>query len=259
MCEPSHSILQYNPPEKHDDDFDGGVTSMSAQAGGYSRDGLLAGLGQWAKKIKGWMHLSMLGKGHSEALGARSNGLMYRYDDVFRLYEAHWWNRKVIRDGAIKNGGYAIDVTITEEQLRAATDYAMTSSIGDLSQLRRFLEQSLVKTDRAQGYLNRFRNDFLNYEGRTQFDQACKDVLKVTPSRLLTTNVSSLIGRVHLNPDAVKMSNGTVIDPKKSRPLSLESITKFIVGFTRKRKLLVPEWADDDSLWTSAMVKPKLT
>lgn len=42
MCEPSHSILQYNPPEKHDDDFDGGVTFMSAQAGQYSRDGLLA-------------------------------------------------------------------------------------------------------------------------------------------------------------------------------------------------------------------------
>jgi hypothetical protein len=261
MCEPSHSILQYNPPEKQDDDFDGGVTSMSAQAGQYSRDGLLAGLGQWAKKIRGWMHLSMLGKGHSETIGARSNGLMYRYDDVFRLYEAHWWNRRVIRDGAIRRGSY-VDAVITDEQLKAATDYAMTSSIGDLSQLRRFLEQSLLKTDRASGYLAHFRNDFLNVDGRSAFDQACKDVLNVTPSRLMSTNISNDRSRALLTmtaPEIEREIKGGVVGSKKSRPLSLESITKFVIGFTRKRKLLVPEWADDDSLWTSGLGKPKLT
>ena len=256
MCEPSHSILQYNPPEKQDDDFDGGVTSMSAQAGQYSRDGLLAGLGQWAKKIKGWMHLSMLGKGHSGTLGARSNGLMYRYDDVFRLYEAHWWNRNVIRDGAIRNGSHIGNVTITEEHLRAATDYAMSVSIGDLGQLRRFLEQSLAKTDRTKGYLYHFRSDFLNVDGRAQFDKACKEVLKVEPHTLLGANLNSESSRKSM----MNLSQYTVpvVDSKKGRPLSLESITKFVLGFTRKRKLLVHEWADDDSLWTSAMVKPKL-
>lgn len=258
MCEPSHSILQYNPPEKQDDDFDGGVTSMSAQAGQYSRDGLLAGLGQWAKKIKGWMHLSMLGKGHSGTLGARSNGLMYRYDDVFRLYEAHWWNRNVIRDGAIRNGSHIGNVTITEEHLRAATDYAMSVSIGDLGQLRRFLEQSLAKTDRTQGYLAHFRNDFLNVDGRIQFDKACNEVLQVTPSKLLSTNIASPVSRLRMTLPVEANKLGAVADKKKSGPLSLQSLTKFIVGFTRKRKLLVPEWADDDSLWTSAMVKPKL-
>jgi len=252
MCEPSHSILQYNPPEKNDDDFDGGVTSMSAQAGQYSRDGLLAGLGQWAKKIKGWMHLSMLGKGHSETIGARSNGLMYRYDNVFRLYEAHWWDRSVVRDGALRRGVYDHSAVLTEEQLKAATDYAMSVSIGDLGQLRRFLEQSLARTDKAAGYLARFRDGFLNVDGRSQFDKACHEVLKVEPAVLMRTNLSSQKS-IDL---AVQM--GSSIDSKKSRPLSLESITKFVVGFTRKRKLLVPEWADDDSLWTSAMVKPKL-
>jgi hypothetical protein len=245
MCEPSHSIIQYNPPE-HDDDGDGPGSSMSAQAGQYSRDGLLAGLGQWAKKIRGWMHLSMLGKGHSETLGARSNGLMYRYNDVFRLYEAHWWNRKVIRDGALQRGGYASNVIITQQQLDAATNYANLVSIGDLGQLRRFLEQSLAKTDRSQAYLNQFRAGFLNVDGRIQFDKDCKEILKVSPSVILD--------------QAVGVVNSPVgkADPSKGRPLSLESVTKFILGFTRKRKLIVPEWADDASLWTSGLGKPKL-
>lgn len=245
MCEPSHSIIQYDPPE-YDNDGDGPGSGMSAQAGQYARDGLLAGLGQWAKKIKGWMHLSMLGKGHSETIGARSNGLMYQYDNVLRLYEAHWWNRSVVKDGAMRRGGYAHNVVVTQQQLEAATNYANLVSIGDLGQLRRFLEQSLAKTDKSNVYLHQFRNGFLTVDGRIQFDKDCKEILKVSPHAILDQSigvVNSPIGKA---------------DSKKSRPLSLESVTKFILGFTRKRKLIVPEWADDDSLWTSGMGKPKL-
>jgi hypothetical protein len=244
MCEPSHSIIQYDPPE-FDKDGDDQGSSMSAQAGQYSRDGLLSGLGQWSKKIKGWMHLSMLGKGHSETLGARSNGLMYRYNDVFRLYEAHWWNRKVVKDGAIQSGSYAHNVIVTQQHLDAATNYANLVSIGNLGMLRRFLEQSLAKTDRSQTYLNQFRDGFLNVDGRIQFDKDCKEILKVSPGMILGQTMrawGSPVGKA---------------DSSKGRPLSLESVTKFILGFTRKRKLIVPEWADDASLWTSGLGKPK--
>lgn len=254
MCEPSHSIIQYDPPERDDDDNDGG---MSAQAGQYVRDGLLVGLGQWAKKIKGWMHLSMLGKGHSETIGERSNGLMYRYDDVLRLFEAHWWNRNVVKDGAIRSGSYDHGVLTTQQQLDAATNYANLVSIGDLGQLRRFLEQSLAKTDRSQAYLQMFRDGFLNVDGRIEFDRGVKDVLKVEPSVLMRTNLASPSQVAILN--GMKPVIGKREDSKKSRPLSLESITKFVLGFTRKRKLIVPEWADDANLWASAIVKPKLS
>ena len=254
MCEPSHSIIQYDPPERDNDDFDGG---MSAQSGQYVRDGLLAGLGQWAKKVKGWMHLSMLGKGHSETIGERSNGLMFRYDNVLRLYEAHWWNRAVVKDGAMSNGRYVNHVTTSQLQLDAATNYANLVSIGDLGQLRRFLEQSLAKTDKSQAYLCMFRDGFLNVDGRTQFDKDVKDVLKVEPRVLMSTNFANPLQVGVLN--GMRSEIGNRDNSKKSRPLSLDSITKFILGFTRKRKLIVPEWADDASLWVSGIVKPKLT
>lgn len=229
MCEPSHSIIQYDPPG-NDDDAQGG---QSAQSGEYVRNGLLAGLGQWSKRIKRWFHLSMLGKGHSETIGARSKGLMHRYDSTLRLYEAHWWNRQVTKDGAISNGNY-ISVNVSHEQLQEATEYAKLVSIGDLGQLRRFLEQSLEKTDRQYVYLDRFRNNFLNKEGREEFDKKCQQVFNVKPNRL------------------VDISNGV-------QRIPLQSVIKYVLGFTRKRKLIVPEWADDTRLWTPKSGKLELS
>jgi hypothetical protein len=32
----------------------------------------------------------------------------------------------------------------------------------------------------------------------------------------------------------------------------IDQVVKFILGLTRKRHLLVPEWADDTTLWNPA-------
>lgn len=234
MCEPSHSIIQYTPEGQDDDDNTGG-TVFSPQAGSHTKARLLEGLGKWSKKIKGWMHLSMMGSGHSETLGARTQNQMYRYDNIFWLYEAHWWNRSVKKDGII--GNYYSRPEATSYQLDAATSYANNVSIGGLHQLRNFLEQSLLKTDRAYGYVNQFRNGFLNEKGRHKFDLNCEKVLKVKPYYL--------------------MNSLSTAGDKRKQNLSIDSIIKFIIGFTRKRDLIVPEWADDTSLWTPTLGKLK--
>ncbi len=217
MCEPSHSIIQYPPDDKNDNDQDG-MTSLSAQSN--VRETLIGKLGQWARRVRGWMHLSKMGSGHSETIDVcTSNHVMNRYSDILSLYEAHWWNRQVKRDG----GKASSDI-----QLLAATDYAKAVSIGNLTNLRNFLEQSILKTDRIGGYVNRFRNNFLNLDGRVKFDQRCQEVLKVKPTLLL--------------------------DERKLQ-IPKQSIANFVLGFTRKRGLIVPEWADDQSLWTPALEK----
>ena len=231
MCEPSHSIIQYTPDGQDDDDNTGGMV-LSPQSGSYTKARLVEGLGKWAKKVKGWMHLSMMGSGHSETIEARTQNQMYRYDNIFWLYEAHWWNRNVVRDG-ILNSAFHRRVAASDYQLDAATNYAKTVSIGSLSQLRNFLEQSLIKTDRTYPYLDQFRKGFLNDKGRQQFDSNCQKVFKSSYSNLIAS-----------------------LRNKKSSH-SIDSVIKFVVGFTRKRNLIVPEWADDTSLWTPALGKLK--
>lgn len=191
---------------------------LSPQAGTHIIGQLLGELGKFSKKVRGWMHLSKMGSGHSETLSARSNQAMYRYHTTMSLYEAHWWDRKVTRDGGPNFG---------EPQFAAAKEYANMVSIGNLSQLRNFLEQSLSATDRREPYVGRFYENFLNSTGRAEFAAKFKELFKV--SRF--SSFSSLTN------------------------IKTESLTKFMVGFTRKRKLIVPEWADDDKLWVK---QPKL-
>lgn len=209
MCEPSHSIIQYSDPDGDNDN------NGSAQ-GGYRARQLTQGLGKWTKKIKDWFHLSMMGQGHSETIGARaSNVAMYDYHEIFALYEAHWWNRKVVPDGfaAVRSG----------PRFDCAWQYANQVSIGDMTQLRRFLETSMRNSVRPQQYADLFWTSMLNRDGRQQFESRFSKVFK----RNLRGN---------------GMAN--VVRDKKSE------FTKFMLGFTRKRDLLVPEWADDNRIWS---------
>lgn len=209
MCEPTHSIVQWNDPNDPDDDVGG----LSAQAGQYPKRMLTGKLVKWARKIGKWMHMSRLGRGHSEAIGERSGVAGYHFDEVFKLYEAEWWHRQVKPDLHFPSA----------ELLDCATQYAHTSSIGSLTQLRNFLEVSLRNTERRSGYLQRLRNDMLTEKGRHEFDTKCSKYFRIKKDRLMIHKLSSA---------------------------NIDKLVNFTLGFTRKRELLVPEWADDDALWT---------
>lgn len=210
MCEPYHSIIQYDPNRDDDDDDFGGSSQPT-----YTKSGLLSSLGSWAKKVRGWFHASKIGSGHTGVLEART-GLMNReIRKHFALFETAWWNRSTKWD----YGGQILLPHEKEERNAAAAEYSQITVTGDLTKLRNFLELSFKKTDHPGSYALMFL-EMLNAEGR--------DIVNKKHRQYFGTDVGGL--------------NSSRINP--------ESLAKFLVGFTRKRNLLIPEWADDTKLWT---------
>ena len=103
--------------------------------------------------------------------------------------------------------------TVPPDSHDCAKHYADLVSIGSLHALRQFLEASMKKTDRASEYFARFHNNFLNGKGRAELEKRFKSQVK----HFFNINQIGLL-----------------------------------LGFTRKRNLLVPEWADDEKLWVSS-------
>ncbi len=171
----------------------------------------------WSKmkaKIKNWFMFSRLGFGHSESMEFLPVRLRERLP-LDTKYEVQWWDRVTKLDG--KYYGKDFD---REDALMAATTYAQRTSIGNLTLLRQFLEVSITKTSRPGAYLEQFVA-ILNQKGREVYNEKIRRILKAPVTWL------SYLGS----------------------KFQLEVATKLMLGFTRKRSLLVPEWADDAKLW----------
>jgi len=97
------------------------------------------------------------------------------------------------------------------DALECATAYAHKVSVGNLTLWRQFIESSMRLSKRPHSYETAFVDLMLTAKGR----------------------------------DAFKAKSVRV---NKSR-WNLETAIKLILGFSRKRELLVPEWADDTKLW----------
>ena len=172
---------------------------------------------EWGKKVAGWLHFCKLGSGHHEVI--RMNGTFSNLVPEETRYEALWWERRVKIDGSYS--GLVFDAP---QALAAATKYADGVSIGSMTALRRFLETSLRKTDRPSAYVDRFAL-MLTKGGRDDFHQKLKTLYNCKHNLLET------FGFNRIPPD------------------KLESIIKLMMGYTRKRNLLVPAWADDAKIW----------
>lgn len=205
MCQPNHSIVQFEPPNDNDDNDTHGSGS------GEGRLGIVLGkAGQWLRKIGKCFHLSRMGEGHTGAQG-HLNGLRETFFlPTPTLYEAQWWNRKIAFDG------WYYGYSDREEVLGYATAYANAVSIGSLHALRTFLEASIKRTEYPEMYVGAFRN-MLNARGKTEFE---------------------------------KKINCSYINNRDIVPGKVESLIRLCLGMTRKRNLLVPEWADDGKLWS---------
>lgn len=180
-------------------------------------DKIFGHIGDWMRKVMGYFHFSKFGAGHSEGLQFAKNH-HGRVPEPTR-WEAIWWERRVKLDGEIyfPNGQVALypDETYKKSLTEAATEYANLSSIGSLSVFRRFFETSMRKTDSPYLYLEAFQY-MLNRQGRLAFD-----------NRRRKAGIKSLY----------------------AYDFPIDRILKVCLGLTRKRELLVPEWADDSSLW----------
>lgn len=173
----------------------------------------------WLKRILGWFHISKMGSGHSETLNVRKEALLWLPQPYY--YENAWWERTVRKD--ISPGRRMAD--FPEEALEAAKEYSDRVVTGSLPAFRRFLETSMQTSESPHKYVENFIL-CLNQNGQDQLYTKLKRICNI--SSMLFTNFRYTM----------------LTDPQKKR-----SIISTILGFTRKRELLVPVWADDNQLW----------
>jgi hypothetical protein len=173
-----------------------------------------------------------MGNGHSEAV-AKTRFQTELFIPTPTLYEVNWWERKMHIDGAFRGGFNRIGRNamtqhgewsnehkevremLRKEAFEAAHHYANAVSIGNMTVFRRFLATSLQKSDRPTSYIEPFTM-MLNQDGRSALAQ------KLVAFTLRCGRISKA---------------------------NVNHATKLLLWFTRKRELLIPEWADDKRLW----------
>ncbi len=174
-------------------------------------ESLLGKVTRWTQKILSFTHLSRYACGHSENFTNTVN--FYHLNRVqYWQYEGHWWNRNFIIDMGKPH----------EEAVDTAKYYSDLLVTGSLGNFRRFFEESTKKTEYKNNYFHAFFDKMLNQKGRQHATGHLKRFFGING-----------------------FSFGAVIREGKT-----EQLTKFFMGYTRKRNLLVPEWADDPKLWT---------
>lgn len=222
MCEPAHSIVQYNCQDDYNKDDDD-QKPFSSQMDQESR--IKAALGKVLKlgrRIGGWLHFSKFGEGHSGVVDNKLSPQLVEFGRTSLIlpndtkYENYWWDRKIVFDGRFSG-----PISDREPALTAASAYAECSCLGNMSLFRRFLEQSVKSSTRfAHWYAERFMDYMLTAEGRTEFTRQLKQAGRGTMFELFK-------------------------DPN-TKDVALAKMMKM----TRKRSLLLPHWADNESLWT---------
>lgn len=215
MCEPYHSSVQYkvnDDPIIRDDDQD---NNQDNSGGGSTESRLQWGLGKiydWGKKIRSWFHFSSLGSGHTESIQWAKTKHLYLPQEA--RYECAWWNRLVKFDSGRVFGDKG-------DAIRAATEYSNVVCIGDIQKFRRFFETSIQKTLNPYLYFETFMVLMLTTEGRDKVHQ-----------------------------DIIRCFGHNALQPKKPIPsYKAQRIASLMLGYTRKRSLLVPEWSDCPHLW----------
>ncbi|KKM77601.1 hypothetical protein LCGC14_1368410 [marine sediment metagenome] len=212
MCEPYHSVVQYSK------DFDDTNLPFGDNIDKETR--LKAALGKafgWTKRVGRWFHLSRFGAGHSGA--SMETAHASRYLPFPTLYEGQWWHRKFVLD----SWGAKADA----DALAAAEKYHHVSVLGSMSLFRRFLETSMVKTNHLYGasvYVETMIDHVFTKEGSNKLLEKFRRVFgkSAVPAHVMN---------------------------RQSSVQEIEKGIKIVMGFTRRRELFLPHFADDDSLW----------
>lgn len=210
MCEPYHSTIQW--------DVSDGIQSMiQAAVEQGSRNALklvsITDMIEPGVKVGAYLHYSAAGAGHS--LAAKLSTLKSNFLQVRNDFETEWWNRSVKID-TFRHG----DETAA---LDAATIFANRKCIGDLNKFRSFLTRSLTQTENPATYVNAFVR-MLNGDGQVELERRAKYIIGKKAGWFDGHNLTQVMSPV--------------------------SLANFLCGFTKKRSLLVPEWADDDAIWS---------
>lgn len=212
MCEPTHSIVQFP------NDYDDSDLPFGHHIDKESR--LKAAIkGAWGKTLGRWFHFSKVGSGHSGALMLTGQQTLMLPKET--KYEGIWWERD-----------FKLDDRPTTQTMRGgdafacAREYHDRSCMGSLSLFRRFLEQSMLTSTYSRAYVELLIEQVFNEKGRNEVIRKLKRVL----------------GARITNPIAVGF-NKRASDKRKKQAIDC------VMGFTRKRELYLPHFADDTKLW----------
>jgi hypothetical protein len=232
MCEPMHSIIQFVDPDDNDGSnfpSDDNNTGASAQS---SRQSFVGKVGKFFKKIGKFLHISMMGKGHSEVLNTCSGSGTSRHIDMsvhsfiippHLKWETDWVYRKMNPDGICIDHSEFEKIASAAE--KSAKEYTESVCIGGLTQFRKYFETSIELTEKryVAEYIEMFLN-LLNTDGRTAFSNKFNRIFRHVGS------FSEMVRKISAM-------------PKRS------SIADFCLGLFRKREFLIHAWADDQKLW----------
>lgn len=257
MCEPAHSIIQYQDPDKwrdRDDHNGDGPGGSSAQT---VREGFQGRFKKWLKRFGTFCHLSLMGKGHSEAITAArpaSASVQHYLDELDDAkFETDWWCRKVRVDNKSdymrKLAAGSLYLPDDMSPLDAAERYANAVCIGNMTAFRRFIETSMRNTDRPMAYASTFLKQMLQKRPnpvQRKIKAVHKDLFEMLLDHHWAWGSDQTIENGIVN---ARIHRGFSRTTSTTAQFPLESLIKVILGLTRKREILVPAWAEDNKLW----------
>jgi len=223
MCEPAHSIIQY--PDSNDDEDDQSKPQPPMQ------DRLKMGLGErifaLGRRIGNWFHFSKMGNGHSEAIAMTGRAHQMVILPTHTKYEGLWWRREFQIDGHYH--GYRHEMPTAHA---SAKEYHEDLVYSNIKTFRRFLEDSMKKSERPYVYAELLLESVFTSQGRDM--------------------VLAKFGRVFGGTAGASLSEGyrLLTDGLNKYGSNVDKSIAMIMGFTRRRELYRSEWADDSKLWS---------
>jgi len=172
------------------------------------------------QKILDWVHYARSGFGHSETINKVP--LADRMLPEATRYEGAWWNREFTIDG-----GYAGHDFDAERALEAAHFYSKQHALGSVITLQDFLRGALSNSAEPEQYLDLIVEKLVKPSVRAVVWDSLKEHLKGD------------------KPNTRHKFNSTF-----RKHLQFGALLAEALNIAGNRELLVPEWADDDKLWT---------
>lgn len=245
MCEPHQSIVQFN-----DDDYNNGQGGKPCHWAGR----IAGAIKQYGKQIGRFFHITQFGSGHSRIMAEKkittvaSFSLHSNLDPPHVKWEMLWPQRKMVFDSAIITNPddlsvynsclsncytlYSARTKIAdlEDRRLKARKYSEDTATGTMGKLRQFLNLSIRKSGEPEKYVVNFF-EMLTKSGIVSLE---KKIIAITGMKKDFSMFERFSWKLkkHL---------------KDKR--TLESVIKVILGYTRRRNFLTPEWADDTKLW----------
>lgn len=159
ICEPTQSIVQFDPPP--DDTTPQGGDGDTALANVGKAKGGLHKIVEWCRKFGNWFHLSRCGYGHNEVMN--KSALDSLRLPAYSLYETLWWQREVKPDGPL----VLVNPADASAAIEAAKSYAQRTCIGNTGILRKFLEMSMRRSGRPHMYVLNFLEEMVRPERKS--------------------------------------------------------------------------------------------